>query len=65
MDEPELNLLFFVLRSTPMVKSGVAALHVQLCPRNLSRELDLDSAESTTEQPAQRVLSMKMVDPVL
>jgi hypothetical protein len=40
MDEPELNLLFFVTRSTPMVKSGVAALHVQLCPRNLSRELD-------------------------
>jgi hypothetical protein len=38
-----------------MVKSGVAALHVQLCPRNLSRELDLDSMESTTEQPAQRV----------
>jgi hypothetical protein len=42
MDEPELNLLFFVAvlrnsRSTPMVNRGVAAMHVQLCPRNLSR----------------------------
>jgi len=48
IDEPELNLLFFVSSkgfglysfSIPMVNSGVAAMHVQLCPRNLSRELD-------------------------
>jgi hypothetical protein len=32
-----------------MVNSGVAAMHVQLCPRNLSRELD-------SEQPARRLV---------
>jgi hypothetical protein len=55
MHEPELNLSFFAsvlgpVRSTPMVNSGVAAMHVQLCPRNLSRELD-------SEQPARRLNS--------
>jgi hypothetical protein len=39
MDEPELDPLYFAYLSTTMVNSGVAAMYVQLCPRNLSREL--------------------------